>query len=138
IGALDAARAIQGIGGAIVTPLTLTLLSAAVPANRRGLALGAWGGIGGLAVALGPLVGGAIVEGLSWQWIFWLNVPFGLLLIPLALTRLKESHGANGRLDLPGLVLSGAGLFAIVLGLVRGNDLGWASLQTVATLSAGL
>src|SRR5438046_1244402 len=104
-GELIAARAIQGIGGAIVLPLTLTILSAAVPAKRRGLALGAWGGIGGLAVALGPLVGGAIVQGISWQWIFWLNVPFGLILIPLALMRLKETHGSKRRLDLPGPVL---------------------------------
>src|SRR5438045_3812276 len=125
-GELIAARAIQGIGGAIVLPLTLTILSAAVPAKRRGLALGAWGGIGGLAVALGPLVGGAIVQGISWQWIFWLNVPFGLILIPLALTRLQETRGANDRLDPPGLALSAAGLFAIVWGLVRGNESGWA------------
>src|SRR5207247_313559 len=118
---LDLARALQGVGGAIVTPLTLTLLSAAVPRERRGLALGAWGGIGGLAVAIGPLVGGAIVEGISWQWIFWLNVPIGLLLAPVALSRLDESHGAAGRLDLPGLVLASAGLFGIVWGLVRGN-----------------
>src|SRR5204863_2526712 len=118
IGALDAARAIQGVGGAIVTPLTLTLLSAAVPAERRGLALGAWGGIGGLAVAIGPLVGGAIVEGLSWQWIFWLNVPIGLLLAPVALSRLDESHGPAGRLDLPGLGLASAGPFGIVWGVV--------------------
>src|SRR5215216_6957024 len=92
IEALNIARALQGVGGAIVTPLTLTLLSAAVPANRRGLALGAWGGIGGLAVAIGPLVGGAVVEGMSWQWIFWLNVPIGLALIPLALLRLRETR----------------------------------------------
>ena len=85
IGALDAARAVQGLGGAIVMPLTLTILSAAVPAERRGLALGAWGGISGLAVALGPLVGGAVVSGISWHWIFWLNVPIGLVLAPLAL-----------------------------------------------------
>src|SRR5215218_2929872 len=83
IGTLIAARAIQGAGGALVMPLTLTLLSAAVPADKRGLALGAWGGIGGLAVALGPLVGGAIVDGVSWQWIFWLNVPIGLMLVPI-------------------------------------------------------
>src|SRR6476620_2565228 len=76
--ALDIARAVQGLGGAFVTPLTLTLLSAAVPAEKRGLALGAWGGIGGLAVALGPLVGGAVVSGISWHWIFWINVPLGL------------------------------------------------------------
>ena len=85
VDALNLARAVQGLGGAIVMPLTLTLLSAAVPAEKRGLALGAWGGIGGLAIALGPLVGGAVVEGVSWQWIFWLNVPIGLVLVPLAL-----------------------------------------------------
>ena len=135
---LIVARAIQGLGGAIVLPLTLTILSAAVPQNRRGLALGAWGGIGGLAVALGPLVGGAIVQGISWQWIFWLNVPFGLILIPLALMRLQESHGSNSRLDLPGLGLSAAGLFAIVWGLVRGNEAGWASTEIVSSLTAGV
>src|SRR5688572_32851354 len=97
IEALVAARALQGVGGAVVAPLTLTILSAAVPAERRGLALGAWGGIGGLAIALGPLVGGAVVEGVSWQWIFWLNVPIGLVLVPLALRRLDESHGQIGR-----------------------------------------
>ncbi len=103
--ALIAARAVQGLGGAIVTPLTLTILSAAVPADKRGVALGAWGGIGGLAVASGPLVGGAVVEGISWQWIFWLNVPIGLVLIPLAYFRLKETYGPATRLDVPGLVL---------------------------------
>src|SRR5207248_7308529 len=89
---LDLSRALQGVGGASVTPLTLTLLSAAVPREKRGLALGAWGGIGGLAVAIGPLVGGAIVEGISWQWIFWINVPIGLVLAPLAFFRLRESR----------------------------------------------
>src|ERR1700750_416996 len=103
---LIAARAIQGLGGAIVLPLTLTILSAAVPPNRRGVALGAWGGIGGLAIALGPLVGGAIVQSISWQGIFCLNVPFGLVLIPLALSKLQETHGSNSRLDPPGLALS--------------------------------
>src|SRR5438067_3673514 len=135
---LIAARAIQGLGGAIVLPLTLTILSAAVPAKRRGLALGAWGGIGGLAVALGPLVGGAIVQGISWQWIFWLNVPFGLILIPLALTRLQETRGANDRLDPPGLTLSAGGLSAIVWGLVRGNEAGWASTEIVSSITAGV
>src|SRR6266550_474294 len=102
---LDLARAAQGVGGAIVTPLTLTILSAAVPKEKRGLALGAWGGIGGLAVALGPLVGGAVVEGISWHWIFWLNVPIGIVLIPLALSRLQETRGPEGHLDLRGLGL---------------------------------
>ena len=91
--ALVLARALQGVGGAIVMPLTLTILSAAVPKEKRGLALGAWGGISGLAVAFGPVVGGAVVQGLSWQWIFWLNVPIGVILIPLALSRLQESTG---------------------------------------------
>src|SRR5213083_1107716 len=128
IAALDAARAVQGLGGALVTPLTLTILSAAVPANKRGLALGVWGGISGLAVAFGPLVGGAVVDGISWQWIFWLNVPLGLLLIPLALLRLDESYGPSNRLDLRGLLLASTGLVGIVWGLVRGNEVGWASL----------
>ena len=135
--ALDVARAAQGVGGAIVTPLTLTILSAAMPPERRGLALGAWGGIGGLAVAMGPLVGGAIVEGISWQWIFWLNVPIGLLLAPLAFLRLGESRGPAGQLDLRGLALASGGLFGIVWGLVRANDIGWASAEIVGSLVAG-
>ena len=137
MGVLVAARAVQGFGGAIIMPLTLTILSAAVPAEKRGVALGAWGGIGGLAVALGPLVGGAVVSGLSWQWIFWINVPIGLILIPLALRRLDETHGPSNRLDLPGLGLVSAGLLGIVWGLVRGNGQGWTSPEIVLSLVAG-
>jgi EmrB/QacA subfamily drug resistance transporter len=137
VDALIVARAVQGIGGAIVTPLTLTILSAAVPANRRGLALGAWGAVGGFAVASGPLVGGAVVEGLSWQWIFWLNVPIGLVLIPLAITRLHETRGPYGRLDLPGLGLVSTGLLGLVWGLVRGNAEGWASGEILTALTGG-
>jgi len=136
--ALDIARAVQGVGGAIVTPLTLTILSAAVPPARRGLALGIWGGIGGLAIALGPLVGGAIVDGISWHWIFWLNVPIGLVLAPLALSRLEESRGTDTSLDLPGLALASAGLLGIVWGLVRGNAHGWTSLGIVGPIAGGL
>jgi EmrB/QacA subfamily drug resistance transporter len=137
IGALDAARALQGLGGAIVMPLTLTILSAGVPENRRGVFLGAWGGISGLAVAFGPLVGGAVVSGISWHWIFWLNVPLGLVLVPLALLRLDETKGPFGKVDLPGLGLASAGLFGIVWGLVRGNSIGWASAEIVGALVAG-
>src|SRR6266481_8148580 len=137
IGALVAARAFQGVGAAIVIPLTLTLLSAAVPPARRGLALGAWGAVGGLAIAIGPLVGGAVVEGASWQWIFWLNVPIGLVLLPFAWTRLTESYGPATRLDLPGVALASLGLLGIVLGVVRGNDHGWTSLTVLAPMVIG-
>src|SRR5919107_5273144 len=112
-GALIAARAFQGVGGAIVTPLTLTILSAGVPRERRGAFIGAWSGIAGLAVALGPLVGGAVVSGISWHWIFWINVPIGLALAPLILLRLDESRGPVSRLDLPGVVLASTGLVGI-------------------------
>ena len=106
IEALIAARALQGLGAAIVTPLTLTLISEAFPAEKRAAALGIWGGITGLGVALGPFVGGAVVEGISWQWIFWANVPIGLALVPLAAKMLTESHGPDRELDLPGLALA--------------------------------
>ena len=135
--ALIVARAIQGVGGAIVTPLTLTILSDAFPKEKRGLALGAWSGIAGLAVASGPLVGGAVVDGISWQWIFWLNVPIGILLLPLALRFLRETHGPASGLDLPGLGLASAGLLGLVWGLIHGNGDGWTSPQIVASLTVG-
>jgi len=131
------ARAIQGLGGAILTPLSLTILSAAVPVERRAVALGAWGGIAGLAIAVGPLVGGAIADGLAWQWIFWINVPIGLVAIPLALARLDATHGPEGGLDLPGLTLASGGLLALVWGLIRGNELGWTEPAILGSLAAG-
>ena len=134
--ALDLARAAQGVGGAIVTPLTLTILSAAVPPERRGLALGAWGGIGGLAVAMGPLIGGAVVEGISWQWIFWLNVPIGLVLAPLAFLRLRESHGPASQL-LAGLGLASIGLFGIVWPWSRPTPWAGARRRSSARSSSG-
>src|SRR5690242_9539667 len=137
IGALVAARAVQGVGAAIVIPLTLTLLSAAVSPQRRGLALGAWGAVGGLAIAIGPLVGGAVVEGSSWQWIFWLNVPIGIALLPIARLRLTESRGSSTRLDIPGVVLASVGLLGIVLGVVRGNDHGWTSVTVLPPMVVG-
>jgi EmrB/QacA subfamily drug resistance transporter len=135
--ALIAARAIQGVGAAIVTPLTLTLLADVFPADKRGLAIGAWSGVSGLGIALGPLVGGAVVDGISWHWIFWLNVPIGLALLPLAARRLTESHGPSRSLDLPGLGLASAGLLGIVYGIVRGAELGWTSTTVLGSLIAG-
>jgi EmrB/QacA subfamily drug resistance transporter len=135
---LVVARALQGVGGAIVTPLTLTILSAAVPREKRGLVLGAWGGIAGLAIAIGPVVGGAIVDGIAWQWIFWINVPLGLVALPLAWRHLDESRGPSGHLDLVGLVLASGGLLGLVWGLVRANAVGWGSAEVVAGLVAGV
>jgi EmrB/QacA subfamily drug resistance transporter len=138
IDALVAARAVQGFGAAMVLPLTLTLLSEAVAPTKRGMALGIWAGVSGLGVALGPLVGGAVVDGISWQWIFWLNVPVGVVLLPLARARLTESFGPDRQLDLPGLALAGAGLTGVVFGIVRGQALGWTSTPIVASIGAGV
>jgi EmrB/QacA subfamily drug resistance transporter len=137
IGLLIAARAVQGVGAAIATPLTLTLLADAFPPNQRGLALGVWSGISGIAVALGPLVGGAVIQLSSWHWIFWINVPIGIVLVPLSMARLGESHGHARRFDLTGLGLSAAGLFGIVFGLIRSQTLGWGSTQVLISLIAG-
>src|SRR6266545_1486386 len=137
VGSLIAARAVQGAGSALLLPLGLALLSAAFPAERRGAAIGISSAITGLSVASGPLVGGAIVEGISWEWIFWVNVPIGLLAIPLVLTRMKESYGPDTSLDLRGLGLVTGGALGIVWGLVRGNQIGWASAEVVGSLGAG-
>src|SRR3954469_23706885 len=136
-GALVAARTLQGIGGAIVAPLTLTLLAEAFPPERGGAALGIWSGISGMGIALGPLVGGAVVDGLSWQWIFWINVPLGVALLPLAAGFLRESHGPSSRLDLPGVAPGTGGLFGLVFGLVRGQAEGWGNPLIVTSLAAG-
>ena len=138
IGTLIAARAVQGVGAAIATPLTLTLLADAFPPSQRGMAIGIWSGVSGVAVALGPLVGGAVIQISSWHWIFWINVPIGIVLVPLTAVRLAESHGAAQRLDLRGLVLASAGLFGVVFGLVRSQSLGWTSLEVMVSLAAGL
>ena len=135
---LIAARALQGAGAAVVMPLTLTLISEAFPAEKRGMAVGLWGGIAGLAVAAGPVVGGAVIDGIDWHWIFWLNVPIGLLVIPLAARRLSESYGPRPQLDLIGLVLAGAGLLGLTWGLVRSTTVGWGSAEVIAALTAGV
>jgi len=136
VGALIAARAIQGAGAAAVTTLALALVGAAFPPAKRGAALGIFFAVNGLAVAGGPLVGGAITQGIAWQWIFWLNVPVGLALIPLALRRIPESHGPDKALDLPGLALVSGGVLGLVWGLVRGNDAGWGSAEVVGAFAA--
>ncbi|MFI0134771.1 MFS transporter [Streptomyces luteogriseus] len=137
IDSLIAARAVQGVGAAVMMPLTLTLLTAAVPAAKRGMAYGIWGAVNGLAVASGPLVGGTLTEHISWQWIFWLNVPLGLALLPLARLRLAESHGTGAPLDIPGTLLASGGLFGIVYGLVRGPADGWTGSLVLTGLFAG-
>src|SRR5436190_14743482 len=123
-GALVAARAVQGAGAAIIAPLGLPLLADAVPAGRRGLALGAWSGISGLGVALGPVIGGAVVDGFSWSWIFWINVPVGLALLIPATRMLRESRGPADRLDVPGLALAAGGLLGLTYGAVKAGGLG--------------
>jgi EmrB/QacA subfamily drug resistance transporter len=137
VGTLIAARAAQGVSAAFMMSLGLALLSAAFPAEKRGTAIGLYSAVTGLAVASGPLVGGAVVNGLDWTWIFWLNVPIGLIAAPLALARMRESYGPNTSLDLPGLALVSAGAFGLVWGLVRGNPAGWGSPEVVGTLVAG-
>ncbi|MBF6176906.1 MFS transporter [Nocardia otitidiscaviarum] len=134
---LIASRAIQGFGAAAVMPLSLTLLSAAVPERMRSAAIGIWGGISGLGVALGPVVGGAVVDGLSWQWIFWINVPVGLLALPLAAWALRESFGGARRSDVLGLVLSAGGVLAVVWGVIHGADDGWTSAGVLTGLIGG-
>jgi EmrB/QacA subfamily drug resistance transporter len=137
VGWLIAARAVQGAGSALIMPLGLALLSAAFPAEKRGAAIGIFSAITGLAVAAGPLVGGAVVEGISWEWIFWINVPIGLAAIPFVLTRMRESHGPDTGLDIPGLALVSAGALGLVWGLVRGNGVGWGSLEVIGSLAVG-
>jgi MFS family permease len=137
VGALVAARTVQGAAAAIVMPLTLTLISEAFTASKRGAAIGLWGGIAGLAVTAGPVVGGAVAGGLDWHWIFWLNVPVGVVLIPLAAARLTESFGPRPHLDILGLALAAAGVLGLTWRLVQATDVGWGSAQVVGALLAG-
>ena len=134
---LIAARTVQGLGGAIVLPLSLTILTTAFPPERRAMIIGVYGGLAGLAVASGPLIGGAITEGIDWHWIFWINVPIGVVALALCLRLLPESYGAPERLDLVGVALVTGGVVALVWALVRANQSGWASAEIVTTLAAG-
>jgi EmrB/QacA subfamily drug resistance transporter len=134
---LIAARIVQGLGAAIVLPLSLTILTTAFPAERRGMIIGIYGGLAGLAVALGPIVGGAVTQGIDWHWIFWINVPIGAVALPLAIRLLPNSYGAQERLDPLGLVLVTGGVVAIVWALVRANQSGWTSAEIVSCLVCG-
>ncbi len=138
IGVLVAARALQGAGAAIMVPLTLTLITDAYPPERRGWAIGIWGGVGGLSGAIGPFLGGTLVQALSWHWIFLINLPIGLALIPTALLRVRESHGGHPRLDVPGVALVTAGLFAITWAIIRTNTIGLGSPEVACALLAGV
>lgn len=135
---LIGALAVAGIGAAIVTPLSLTLLAEAYPVGQRGPAIGVWAGVSGLAVALGPLVGGTVVQALSWQWIYWINVPIGLVALPLAAWALDESRGPAERIDLTGLLLIGPALLGVVLAVVRANSLGWTHPVVVWSMTGGV
>ena len=134
---LIAARVVQGLGGAIVLPLSLTILTTAFPAERRGMIVGIYGGLAGLAVAMGPIIGGAVTQGIDWHWIFWINVPIGVIAVPLGLRLLPESYGAPERLDLIGAALVTAGVVALVWALSRANQVGWSSAEVLGTLVAG-
>jgi EmrB/QacA subfamily drug resistance transporter len=137
VGSLIAARAVQGAGGALVITLALAIVSDAFAPERRGWAIGILEGIAGLAVVAGPVIGGAIAQGIAWEWIFWLNVPIGLAAIPLALARIDESHGSDTTFDVRGLALVAGGALGIVWGLMRGNTAGWGSPEVVAALAIG-
>ncbi|MBB6628956.1 MFS transporter [Nocardioides sp. KIGAM211] len=134
--ALIAARAVQGLGAAAIMPLSLSLLAAAVPPARRAVAIGVWGGVSGLGVALGPVIGGAVVEGVSWQAIFWLNVPVAVVALPLLLVAVPESRGLWQRLDLPGTAMLGGAVFLGIWGIVHGNDDGWTDPWVLGPLVA--
>ena len=136
-GALVAARAVQGAGAALMLPLALALLSAAFPPERRAWALGIFSSVTGIAVLAGPVVGGAVTQGLAWTWIFWLNVPIGVIMIPLILTRMTASAGTRASLDPIGLLLATGGALGLVWALIRANGSGWASPEIVATLTTG-
>jgi EmrB/QacA subfamily drug resistance transporter len=135
---LIAGRALQGAGSALVMPLSMALLGAAFPGEQRAKALGIFGGVTGLALIAGPMVGGVIAEGFAWQWIFWINVPIGLVLLPLVRMRIPESIGPRAALDIGGLVLVSGAAFGVVWGLMRGNSAGWAAPEVATALIAGL
>lgn len=142
LGLLVAFRAVQGLGGAILAPVGLTLVTAAFPAGKRGAAVGLWGGISGLGVAAGPLVGGAVTQGLDWHWIFWVNVPFGVLAFVGCALVLADSPARSGGsrqpLDLAGMALAGLTLAALVDGLAEAPTRGWTDGRVLLMLAAAV
>jgi len=134
---LITARTVQGLGGAIVLPLSLTILTTAFPSERRGTIVGIYGGLAGLAVAMGPIIGGAVTQGINWHWIFWINVPIGFAAAVLGLRLLPDSYGPPQRLDLVGVGLLTGSVVAVVWALTRANAAGWSSAEVVSTLVAG-
>jgi EmrB/QacA subfamily drug resistance transporter len=134
---LIAARALQGVGAAFVMPLALAQISAAFPPERRGWALGIYSSVAALSTVLGPVVGGLVTQGLAWQWIFWLNLPIGLVTAALAMLRMRETHGPRQAVDALGLALATVGAFGLVWGLVRANAAGWGSAEVVTALLGG-
>ncbi|HEX3961664.1 MAG TPA: MFS transporter [Trebonia sp.] len=142
VGVLVAARAVQGAGSALVLPTAFAVLSAGFGPQQRAWAIGIFSSLTGLAVVSGPVVGGAVTQGLAWQWIFWLNVPIGVVLIPLILTRLTASPVAEparrgASLDPVGLILATGAALGLVWALIRANSIGWGSQEIIATLTAG-
>jgi EmrB/QacA subfamily drug resistance transporter len=137
-GVLVAARAVQGAGAAFIMPLALGLLTGAFEPRERPRALGIFAAAAGAAVALGPPLGGAVVQGISWPWIFWLNVPLAAAIIVLARARVDEQHGPKAAVDTRGAALMMAGSFLLVWGLVRANAIGWGSAEVLTALVTGL
>jgi EmrB/QacA subfamily drug resistance transporter len=134
---LIAARTVQGIGAALMMPATLSIISATFPVEERGMAIGIWAGVSAMALALGPLVGGLLTQHIDWGWIFFINVPIGVLAIIAARFLIRETRdtSAEQRLDLPGLVTSGVALFALTFALIEANEYGWTS-PTILSLFA--
>ena len=132
-GSLIAARTVQGVGAALMNPATLSIITATFPPRQRGTAIGIWAGVSALALAIGPIVGGLLTEKVSWSWIFFINIPVGVLGVVAARVFIDESKDTSKeqRLDLPGLIASGIGLFALTYGLIETNNHGWTSTRVL-------
>jgi len=137
-GELIGFRALQGFGAAIILPLTITMVAEVMPVEKRAMAIGVLGGVAGLGVASGPVIGGVVLQGISWQWIFWINVPVGVVVALVSAVRLRESHGPRPYLDIPGLILAGGGMFAVVWAFVRAPSVGWGTAEVLSTLATGV